>query len=48
MGSDDGGGTWVAARAQFWGGGLAWGCMGEVHPSLYMGVGGVWKDYDLN
>jgi hypothetical protein len=25
-------------------GGLAWGCMGEVHPSLYRGVGGV-KNY---
>jgi hypothetical protein len=23
---------------------LAWGCMGEVHPSLYRGVGGVRKD----
>jgi hypothetical protein len=23
---------------------LAWGCMGEVHPSLYRGVGGVQKD----
>jgi hypothetical protein len=23
---------------------LAWGDMGEVHPSLYRGVGGVWKD----
>jgi hypothetical protein len=22
---------------------LAWGCMGEVHPSLYRGVGGVQK-----
>jgi hypothetical protein len=22
-------------------GGLAWGCMGEVHPILYRGVGGV-------
>jgi hypothetical protein len=21
--------------------GLAWGCVGEVHPSLYRGVGGV-------
>jgi hypothetical protein len=25
-------------------GGLAWGCVGEVHPSLYRGVGGVQKD----
>jgi hypothetical protein len=24
-------------------GGLAWGCMGEVHPRLYRGVGGVRK-----
>jgi hypothetical protein len=24
-------------------GGLAWGCVGEVHPSLYRGVGGVRK-----
>jgi hypothetical protein len=24
-------------------GGLAWGCLGEVHPSLYRGVGGVRK-----
>jgi hypothetical protein len=23
---------------------LAWGCMGEVHLSLYRGVGGVQKD----
>jgi hypothetical protein len=23
---------------------LAWGCMGDVHPSLYRGVGGVRKD----
>jgi hypothetical protein len=23
--------------------GLAWGCMGEVHPSLYRGVRGVRK-----
>jgi hypothetical protein len=23
---------------------LAWGCLGEVHPSLYSGVGGVRKD----
>jgi hypothetical protein len=23
---------------------LAWGCMGEMHPSLYRGVGGVQKD----
>jgi hypothetical protein len=23
---------------------LAWGCMWEVHPSLYRGVGGVWMD----
>jgi hypothetical protein len=23
---------------------LAWGCMGNVHPSLYRGVGGVWKN----
>jgi hypothetical protein len=23
---------------------LAWGCMGEVHRSLYRGVGGVQKD----
>jgi hypothetical protein len=27
-------------------GGLAWGCMGEVHASLYRGAGGVRKDYD--
>jgi hypothetical protein len=27
-------------------GGLAWGCVEEVHPSLYSGVGGVWKDDD--
>jgi hypothetical protein len=47
-GSDDGGGTRVVARARFWGGGLAWGCMGEVHQSLYRGVGGVRKDYDSN
>jgi hypothetical protein len=25
-------------------GGLAWGCMGEVHPSLYRDVRGVRKD----
>jgi hypothetical protein len=25
-------------------GGLAWGCMREVHPSLYRGVGRVRKD----
>jgi hypothetical protein len=25
-------------------GGLSWGCMGELHPSLYRGVGGVRKD----
>jgi hypothetical protein len=25
-------------------GGLAWGCVGEVHPDIYRGVGGVWKD----
>jgi hypothetical protein len=23
---------------------LSWVCMGEVHPSLYRGVGGVQKD----
>jgi hypothetical protein len=23
---------------------LSWGCMREVHLSLYSGVGGVWKD----
>jgi hypothetical protein len=27
---------------------LVWGCVGVVHPSLYRGVGGVWKDYDSN
>jgi hypothetical protein len=27
---------------------LAWGDMGEVHPSLYRGVGGVQKDEDSN
>jgi hypothetical protein len=27
---------------------LAWGCVEEVHPSLYRGVGGVRKDYDSN
>jgi hypothetical protein len=27
---------------------LAWGDMGEVHPSLYRGVEGVQKDEDLN
>jgi hypothetical protein len=42
MGTDDGGGTRVAARVQFEGK-LAWGCMGEVHPSLYRGVVGVRK-----
>jgi hypothetical protein len=39
-GSDDGGGTRVAAKLGFEGG-LAWGYVGEVHPSLYRGVGGV-------
>jgi hypothetical protein len=29
-------------------GGLAWGCVGEVHPGIYRGVGGVQKLYDLN
>jgi hypothetical protein len=42
-GGGDGGGTRVAARAQFWGG-LAWGCMGAVYPSLYRCAGGVRKD----
>jgi hypothetical protein len=23
---------------------LTWGDVGEVHPSLYRGVGGVWKN----
>jgi hypothetical protein len=41
-GGGNGGGTRVAARAWFEGG-LAWGCVGEVHPSLYRGVGGVWE-----
>jgi hypothetical protein len=27
---------------------LAWGCVRKVHPSLYRGVGGVWKLYDLS
>jgi hypothetical protein len=36
-------GTRVVARVCFEGG-LAWGCVGEVHPSLYRGVGGVQKD----
>jgi hypothetical protein len=27
---------------------LAWGDMGEVHPSFYRGVGGVRKDEDSN
>jgi hypothetical protein len=40
--SGDGGGTQVAARARFEVK-LAWGCVGEVHPSLYRGVGGVRK-----
>jgi hypothetical protein len=42
-GSGDGGGTRVAARVRFEGG-LEWGCVREVHPSLYRGVGGVQKD----
>jgi hypothetical protein len=42
-GSGNDGGTRVAARARFEEG-LAWGCMGEVHPNLYRGVGGVRKD----
>jgi hypothetical protein len=27
---------------------LAWGCVGEVNPSLCRGVGGVQKLYDLS
>jgi hypothetical protein len=27
---------------------FAWRSVGEVHPSLYRGVGVVWKDLDLN
>jgi hypothetical protein len=44
-GSGDGGGTRVAARAQFWEG-IGGGCVGEVHASLYRGVGGVRMGYD--
>jgi hypothetical protein len=40
-GTDNDGGNGVAASVRFEGK-LAWGCMGEVHPSLYRGVG-VWK-----
>jgi hypothetical protein len=39
----DGGGTRVTAKLGFEGE-LAWGCMGEMHLSLYRGVGGVRKD----
>jgi hypothetical protein len=42
MGSGDGGGTRVAARVRFRGE-IGMGMHGEVHPSLYRGVGGVWK-----
>jgi hypothetical protein len=41
--SDNDGGTRVAPELGFEGG-LTWGCVGEVHPSLYRGVGGVRKD----
>jgi hypothetical protein len=44
-GSGDGGRTQVwLLELGFEGGGLTWGCMGEVHLSLYRGVGGVRKD----
>jgi hypothetical protein len=42
-GIDNGGGARVVARVCF-GAKLMWGDMGEVHPSLYRGVGGVPKD----
>jgi hypothetical protein len=42
MGSDNGGE--LGWRLEFgFEGKLVWGCMGEVHPSLYRGVGGVQK-----
>jgi hypothetical protein len=41
-GSGDSGGTRVAVIVRFEGK-LVWGCVGEVHPSLYEGVGGVQK-----
>jgi hypothetical protein len=37
------GGTWVAVGFSFERK-LTWGCVREVHPSLYRGVGGVRKD----
>jgi hypothetical protein len=42
-GTGDGGGARVVAMVRF-GAKLTWGDMGEVHPSLYRGVGGVPKD----
>jgi hypothetical protein len=42
-GNDDGGGARVAARVWL-GAKLTLGGMGEVHRSLYSGVGGVQKD----
>jgi hypothetical protein len=42
-GTDDDGGARVVARVQF-GAKLTRGDVGEVHPSLYTGVGGVSKD----
>jgi hypothetical protein len=42
-GSGNDGGTWVVARAQFYGG-IGMGIRGEVHPNLYRGVGGIRKD----